>query len=105
MVGSLNVCNSWIPPSCILAHRRVACAAKPPGLDAGSAHADEAIDEIEDEREERDDTSETMDSGEDTEEPVRAKEERRADVGKGRGKTGPHEGVGLSRVIRAVEAF
>lgn len=88
----------------MLAHRRVANAAKPPGLGGGSAHAEDATEQIEDDREERDDTSEIMDSGEDTDELDWAIDDRRADVGKGCGNTGLQEGVGLSRFIRALHA-
>lgn len=94
-----------MPDSCMLAHRRVACAAKPPGLDSGSAHVEDATEEIEDEREEREDTSETMDSGDDRDELDRARDDLRADVGNGCGKTGRHDGFGLSNVMRAVHAF
>lgn len=88
----------------MLAHRRVACAAKPPGLGGGSAHAEEATEQIEDDREERVDTSEIMDSGEETDELDRAEDDLRADVGNGWGNTDLQDGVGLSRVIRAVHA-
>lgn len=89
----------------MLAHRRVACAAKPPGRDSGSAHVEDAIDEIDDDREERDETSEIIDSGDDTDELGRAREDLRADVGNGWGKMQRQDGFGLSSVIRAMHAI
>ncbi|KAL8659992.1 MAG: hypothetical protein Q9226_000155 [Calogaya cf. arnoldii] len=77
----------------MLAHRRVACAAKPPGLGSGSAHVD-AADEMDDDREEREDVSEIIDSGDDKVELDLAREDVRVDVGNGWGKTGRQDGFG-----------
>lgn len=93
-----------MPNSCMLAHRRVACAAKPPGLGSGSAHVD-ATEEMDEDRDEREDASEIIDSGEDCNELDLAREDLRADVGNGCGKTHRQDGFGLSKVIRAVLAI
>lgn len=103
-VDSIDSWFSLIPVSCMLAQRRVAKAAKPPGLGSGSAHAEDATEQIEEDREERDDTSEIIDSGEDNDELVWARDDRRADVENGWGRTGLQEGVGLSRFMRALHA-
>lgn len=99
-----DAADSLMSDSCILAHRRVACAAKPPGLDNGSAHVD-AIDEMDEDREEREDTSEIIDSGDDSDELDLAREDLRADVGYVWGTTERQDGFGVSKVIRAALAF
>ncbi|KAL8919592.1 MAG: hypothetical protein Q9172_004920 [Xanthocarpia lactea] len=60
------------------------------------------MDEIDDDREEREDTSEIIDSGDDTDELGRAREDLRADVGNGWGRTQRQDGFGLSSVARGV---
>ena len=71
----------------MFAHRRVACTAK---LGGGSAHLDDATDEIDDDLEERVETSEIIDSGDENVEADLANDDRRADVGNGAGAYGFH---------------
>ena len=64
----------------MFAHRRVACTAR---LGCGSAHIDDATDEIEDDREDREDKSDTIESGDDIEEADRANDDLLDVVGNG----------------------
>lgn len=71
----------------MFAHRRVACTAI---VGNGGAQFDDATDEIEDDLVGREVTLEITDSGEETEETERAKEDRRDVVGNTAGALGFH---------------
>ena len=76
---ALREFSFWFDDS-MVAHRRVACIAR---RGWGSAHVDDASDEIDEDREDRVDVSDIIDSGEDTDEEESVIDGRRVNVEKG----------------------